>query len=141
MIDAHNSVTRMRIRELMDVRLRPDLDPLLLPGACWLLSHGFPVKGASAAGDGEYVESTRQFSSHGRPCWVHVTGRKLRKTVRWEATVSVYGKPWERELASGLEPYRSACVDMAVGVQIARLDEALYAYDKNKDKENGDKDS
>ena len=131
----------MRIRELMDVRLRPTMDPDLLPGVYWLLAHGFPMPVLRTTRSGEYCESKRAFTSQRRQCWVVVTGRKPRKNVRWSATVAVYGNPDERALAEGLDPYVSVSADMAVGVQIARLDELLYAYDKRKEKENGNKDS
>lgn len=137
MIDPHNSVTRMRIRELMDVRLRPTVDPLLLPGICWLLAHGFPMPVRRTSRNGEYYESKRAFTSQGRQCWVVAVGRKPRKNVRWSATVAVYGNQQERELAEDLEPYNSISADMAVGVQIARLDELLNEYDKRKEKDNG----
>ena len=141
MIDAHNSITRMRIRELMDVRLQPGVDPMLLPGVCWLVAHGFSESAKRTVAGQNVYESRREFTSHGRKCWVTVMGRKPRKNVRWSATVVVYGNQQERDLADSLEPFHSLSADMAVGVQIARLDELLNEYDKKKENEHGNKDS
>ena len=136
MIDTHNSVTRMRIRELMDVRLTPCLNKAFLPGVWCLLAHGFSYPQFRSMQDGDYCESKRECVSQGRTCWIHVTGKKTKTGARWWAEMTIYGNPEIRTMAECLDKYIAREVDMAVGVQLARLDELLNEYDKRKEKDN-----